>query len=320
MCGTSSLTPQPPPPPPSLPPSSPSEPRLGVHDLTEARAFLGFEARTTHPTAYRYLLGTVAGHAIIDPEETLYALRRVLHFLKRVAFSGGRMLFISTRPTLQRLTRVVGQQSGQFYLSKRWVPGLLTNWDVGRHHVHQTLALKEKAERTGRLRHSDVQKSLAFVGIENMEALPDVIVVLDDTRLHGEPGCASPRAPHICSAVHHRPPPTLAGCSTFPWWAWWTPTARIGCAATVCRRNHASARQRSRTIVAGARLPDSSQPELVAVPPHVRAPPRARRARRDRAAHRARALSHQPRERRRVAGPPRSARRRTTSWHFPSAE
>ena len=38
-------------------------------------------------------------------------------FLKKVAFRGGRVLFVSTDPTLARLTRVVGEQTGQLHLS-----------------------------------------------------------------------------------------------------------------------------------------------------------------------------------------------------------
>ena len=110
-------------------------------DLQKANSFLGFSLRSTHPASYRNLLGHVGGQTMIDPEETLFAMRRALALLKKVSFRGGRTLFISTTPMLARLTRVVGQQSGQFYLAKRWVPGLLTNWDKGRAHIRKKLTL-----------------------------------------------------------------------------------------------------------------------------------------------------------------------------------
>ena len=114
--------------------------KLSSKELVQARSFLGFNRRATHPESYRYLVGELGGgHAIIDPDETLWAMRKVMHFLKKVAFRGGRILFVSTDPTLARLTRVVGEQTGQFYLSKRWVPGILTNWEKGRAHVQKKL-------------------------------------------------------------------------------------------------------------------------------------------------------------------------------------
>ena len=178
---------------PPFPTTVPSKPiqkpkdQIDVDDLTRARAFLGYRARNTHPESTRYLLGTLAGHSIIDPEETLYALRKVLHFLKKVSFAGGSVLFVSSKPQLSRLTRVLGEQSGQFYIARKWVPGLLTNWNQTRKSVKKALAVGAVAEQTGRLRQSDVQRAIDFKGIEKMYQAPDVIVLLDSTDLQGEP-------------------------------------------------------------------------------------------------------------------------------------
>lgn len=53
--------------------------KTSSRSLVQARAFLGFNRRATHPASYRYLLGRVGGgHAIIDPDETLWAMRKVM--------------------------------------------------------------------------------------------------------------------------------------------------------------------------------------------------------------------------------------------------
>lgn len=188
--------------PPPLPPSSVAGPAIlkvtprkravrkhhfSVHHLQQTHSFIGFSSRTAHPSVYNYLLGQAGGQAILDPEQTMLSLRRVLHLLKKVTLRGGRTLFVSTQPTLARLTRVIGEQSGQFHLSKRWVPGLLTNWDKGREHVHRMLRLDPAAASAGKLKMSDLQKANYFRGVENMAKLPDLIVRLDHTPLYGEP-------------------------------------------------------------------------------------------------------------------------------------
>ena len=180
--------------------------KASSHQLVQARSFLGFNRRATHPSSFRYLLGRVGGgHAIIDPDETLWAMRKVaawlataepspapsphprpkpaqvMAFLKKVAFRGGRILFVSTDPTLARLTRVVGEQTGQFYLAKRWVPGMLTNWQKARAHVQNKLS--PTPDGKGRIKNIDVVKANAFVGVEGMSAPPAVVVVLDGTQL-----------------------------------------------------------------------------------------------------------------------------------------
>ena len=155
--------------------------------LQHQNAFLGFSSRRMHPAAYNYLLGTAGGQAIINPEETLVAMRRVLHLLKKVSFRGGRTLFVSTQPTLARLCRVVGEQSGQFYLARRWVPGLLTNWEKSRRHIHAKLRPDPLMQAAGRLKYSDLQKANYYRGVEHMARPPDLIVRLDATPLYGEP-------------------------------------------------------------------------------------------------------------------------------------
>lgn len=159
--------------------------KISSESLVQARSFLGFNRRSTHPESYRYLIGRLGGgHAIIDPDQTLWAMRKVMAFLKKVAFRGGRVLFVSTDPTLARLTRVVGEQTGQFYLAKRWVPGILTNWEKGRAHVQKKLNPQPDAK--GRIKNIDVAKASSFAGVEGMSKPPDVIVVLDGTALKGE--------------------------------------------------------------------------------------------------------------------------------------
>ena len=159
--------------------------KVSSRQLVQARSFLGFNRRATHPSSFHYLLGRMGGgHAIIDPDETLWAMRKVMAFLKKVAFRGGRILFVSTDPTLARLTRVVGEQTGQFYLAKRWVPGMLTNWQKARAHVQNKLS--PTPDGKGRIKNIDVVKANAFVGVEGMSAPPAVVVVLDGTQLLNE--------------------------------------------------------------------------------------------------------------------------------------
>ena len=82
-----------------------------VEDLVHANSFLGFGVRTTHPASYGHLLGHAGEQMVIDPEATLIAMRKSANFLKKLAFRGGRILFISSDPLLTRLTRVVGEQT-----------------------------------------------------------------------------------------------------------------------------------------------------------------------------------------------------------------
>lgn len=52
--------------------------------------------------------------------------------------------------------------------------------------MRKAVDLSPIAQRSGRIRQSDVQRSLDFKGIEAMMQPPDCIVLLDSTNLHGE--------------------------------------------------------------------------------------------------------------------------------------
>ena len=136
-----------------------------VYELQHLNSFLGFSSKRTHPSAFNYLLGDAGGQAIINPEDTLVAMRSTLHILKSVSFRGGRILFVSTQPMLARLCRIIGEQTGQYYLAKRWVPGLLTNWQKSREHVHAKLRLDPRIKAAGRVRFSDLQKQNYYRGL-----------------------------------------------------------------------------------------------------------------------------------------------------------
>ena len=203
-CSSSSSSSSSTPPPPPLPPpeiTGPTPPIRRVtsklpdkmlkfgdpYQLQHLNAFLGFSSARTHPSAYNYLLGQAGGQAIINPEDTLTAMRRALHVVKKVSFRGGKTLFVSTKPVLARLCRVIGEQTDQYYLARRWVPGLLTNWQKSREHVQSKLRIDPRVKAAGRVKYSDLQKQNYFRGIEHMTRHPDLIFRLDDTPLYGEP-------------------------------------------------------------------------------------------------------------------------------------
>ena len=78
--------------------------------------------------------------------------------MKKVSFRGGKTLFVSTKPVLARLCRVIGEQTDQYYLARRWVPGLLTNWQKSREHVQSKLRIDPRVKAAGRVKYSDLQK------------------------------------------------------------------------------------------------------------------------------------------------------------------
>ena len=82
---------------------------------------------------------------------------------------------------------MIGEQTEMFYLAKRFVPGMLTNWHMGRAHVLKMGDTSRLVGKGRRVKQTDLQKTVAFKGVMGMTRLPDAIVLLDRTDLHAEP-------------------------------------------------------------------------------------------------------------------------------------
>jgi small subunit ribosomal protein S2 len=82
-----------------------------------------------NPNFSPYAYGVRAGATIIDLDHTVPLLRRAAQLVRAVAFVGGQILFIGTRPDLRQVVKTSATRLGKqgYYISDRWIPGTLTN-------------------------------------------------------------------------------------------------------------------------------------------------------------------------------------------------
>jgi small subunit ribosomal protein S2 len=75
----------------------------------------------------KFLLGERSGIHIIDLEKSLACIRQASSVTADIASKGGKILFVGTGESIQRLTYEAASFSGQFYVNKRWVGGTISN-------------------------------------------------------------------------------------------------------------------------------------------------------------------------------------------------
>jgi small subunit ribosomal protein S2 len=125
---------------------------------------------------------------------TRTALEKTLEALAALQKTGKTILFVSTKPQSIALLESLGQAIGQPTVTKKWMPGLLTNWPTIRRRIKFYLDLKDgfatgsmdkytKKEQT-QLRKQLAKLDLAFAGVAKMRDLPDAVVVIDAMRDH----------------------------------------------------------------------------------------------------------------------------------------
>ena len=101
---------------------------VGVRDLLEAGCHFGHQARRWNPSMKPYIFGERNGVHIIDLDQTLPRFREALEFLRETVAEGGKVLFVATKRQAQPVVEAEATRSGQYYVNRRWLGGMLTNF------------------------------------------------------------------------------------------------------------------------------------------------------------------------------------------------
>lgn len=141
-----------------------------------------------------YIFGIRKGIHIFDIENTHEKLGRVCDELRSLQKSGKTILFVSTKMQSLAAIEALSKAVHQPVVTKKWVPGLLTNWTTIKHRIRYYLDLQNsfrtgeiekytKKEQT-RLRKELAKLDAGLSGVAGMTGLPDAVFVIDAIRDH----------------------------------------------------------------------------------------------------------------------------------------
>jgi len=104
-----------------------SDDELTIRRMFECGVHYGHEKSMWNPNMSQFLYGHRNGIHIFNLEETLKCLRVALTFVRGVAQRGGIILFVNTRPQFESIVRTTAVEAGEYYITQKWVPGIITN-------------------------------------------------------------------------------------------------------------------------------------------------------------------------------------------------
>ncbi len=115
-------------------------------------------------------------------------------FMRDVAMDGKPILFVGTKKQAQESIETEAKRCGQFYVSNRWLGGMLTNFKTIRSRISR-LNYIEKMEETGdinllpkkeviKLMHEKEKLEKNLGGIRNMQDTPGAMFVVDPRKEH----------------------------------------------------------------------------------------------------------------------------------------
>jgi small subunit ribosomal protein S2 len=164
-------------------------PEAGLTELLQAGVHFGHQTRRWNPNMRRFIFGELDGIHIIDLLQTEALLENARRFAGELAAGGGTVLFVGTKKQARDVVQEWADRCRMPYVNKRWLGGLLTNFNtmstrIARLHElndwkeNGKLALLPTKERMG-MEAELAKLEFNLGGVRDMDRLPDAVFVTD---------------------------------------------------------------------------------------------------------------------------------------------
>ena len=163
-------------------------PNLTIQQLLEAGVHLGHKTFRWNPKMKDYIFGKKNSIHIIDLVQTLELTKEALSKVSNVIEAGGKILFVSTKKQAAETIAKLAVDTGQFYVTHRWLGGMLTNWKTISNSIkrYKKLSVDLKKDDTGFTKKENLKMGIqrdklerSLGGIADMKNIPQMIFIND---------------------------------------------------------------------------------------------------------------------------------------------
>lgn len=169
-------------------------PSITLRNLLDAGVHFGHQTQRWNPKMKPYVFTVRGGIHIIDLQKSLDMTKRAMKSVESIAYQGGKMIFVGTKKQAVEPIKEAAQRSGQFYVTKRWLGGMLTNFSTIKNSIDRMRKI-EKLKETGDINffskkeQAKVEKEYTRLidfleGIRDMKEAPVCMFVVDINKEH----------------------------------------------------------------------------------------------------------------------------------------
>jgi small subunit ribosomal protein S2 len=160
-----------------------------ARELINAGVHFGHGVSRWNPRMAPFIFTKRGNIHIIDVKKTLTGLLIAKKLLAEVVSSGKDVVFVGTKRQAQKAVESVAEKCGMYYVSQRWLGGMLTNFRTIRSRLQRLQQLeamqedgtleKESKKQASRLKREMRKIKSNLEGVRKMSRLPGVVAVVD---------------------------------------------------------------------------------------------------------------------------------------------
>ncbi|MBE7713032.1 MAG: 30S ribosomal protein S2 [Cyanobacteria bacterium SIG26] len=167
-------------------------PTASMIELLEAGVHFGHQTQRWNPKMKPYIYGARNGIYVIDLRKTTDLLDQAYELVRDYAAKGRNVLFVGTKKQAAEVVAEEAKRSGAYYINRRWLGGMLTNFETIRGRVNKLKELEEfinngyvdklPKKEVAQLNRQLSKLSKTLGGIKDMRGLPDLIFIVDQAK------------------------------------------------------------------------------------------------------------------------------------------
>lgn len=161
---------------------------ISMREMLEAGVHFGHQTRFWNPKMAPYIYGHRNKIHIINLEKTQPLFNDAMKFVRQLAAKRGTILMVGTKRQAREVISQEAQRAGMPFVDQRWLGGMLTNFKTVKGSLKKLKDMQAQLEsgtdtRTKKeqlMFQRELDKLVKDIGgIQDMNALPDAIFVID---------------------------------------------------------------------------------------------------------------------------------------------
>jgi small subunit ribosomal protein S2 len=164
-------------------------PEFDLREMLEAGCHFGHDASHWHPKMKQWIYMEKDGIHIFDLQKTAEQLKLAYNYFYDLGQKGKTIVFVGTKRQAREQVALKAKEAGAYWITSRWLGGLLTNWEQVRKSIQRMIDLEEglktdKFSKYTKWEQNQFEKEKNRLarfsdGLRGMKNLPDALFIID---------------------------------------------------------------------------------------------------------------------------------------------